>query len=338
MLRFSLFFLSLFACIELFAYTPISDTKQKLLLSEFDYTPKVKISQDATSGCTGEDVVFTTTYPQKTSPLKIEARGYIPEDTSVPFVILLPPIGGVNMLDKAMAKTFCNNNIAALIITTNFTGFDGNTLMPIADHDEAFRRAVSAVKGAMVYASSRPEINTAKMGIFGVSLGGILGSLAFSVIKELSAANFIVNGGDIPYILAYSEQKEVKKLREIRMENDNIATAEDYEKILRDNLMFDPMHFALLVLPDTVKQFLSTNDTNVPTIKQNQYHEAIGSPKEVEYLTSGHVGTVINVLFPGGTRQKIADWFGSRFKLDNPRLRPPVTTPDNTDFLSLLNR
>lgn len=314
------FIIIFFSCISLWAYTPISESKKHALIQEFNYTPQILVKQEGKGGvCAGDTLIYETSYPQLGGNITIEARTYFPKKSGAPIVVQLPPMGGVNILDKGMANTFCKNNIAVILVATNLTGFDGNTAMPMSDHDEAFRRAVAAIKGALSYASLKGTVDVDKAGIFGVSLGGILGSVAFGVMDELSAATLIVNGGDIPYILAYSDQEEVSRLRNIRMKQDGYKTAEEYESALRQVLQLDPMHFASEINPEFVKQYLSNKDENVPTIKQKEYHEAIGSPQEVQFYNSGHVSTVISVLFGGSNRQKIAQWFNDRFKLPNPR-------------------
>lgn len=306
---------------NLFAYTPISEDRLKELLQEFNYTPSVEIIKLPKADCAPQELEYSTTYPQKDTPLNIKAKAFIPPGGHVPVVFMLPPIGGMNKLDQSMGETFCKQNIAAILITTSLTGLDSDTLVPVSDHDHTHRRIASAIKGGIIVAKSYSEINTEKIGLFGVSLGGILGSVAYGVIPEISAATFLVNGGDVPYILAYSDQGSIAKLRAARMAEQNLKTSEEYEAYLRENLILDPLHFSKLIDSDSTKLFLSKKDTSVPSVKQMEYYNAVGSPKETSFYSIGHMSTIASVLGVSTNRPKIAQWFLNRFALPNPRMR-----------------
>lgn len=304
---------------KLLAYTPITDERLKQLLAEFNYTPTVEILTLPKVDCKPQDLEYTTTYPQLVTPLNIKAKAFIPAGSNVPVVFMLPPLGGMNQLDQAMGETFCKNNIAAILIITGLTGLDSPELVPVSDHDHTHRRVASAIKGGIIVTRSLPQINSEKVGLFGVSLGGILGSVAYGVIPEISAATFLVNGGDVPYILTYSDQKSIIRIKNARMAEQNLKTDEEYEAYLRNNLTLDPMHFAKLIDADSTKLFLSKTDLSVPSAKQMEYYNAIGAPRETSFFSLSHINTIVSVLGVGANKPKIAQWFNSRFALPNPR-------------------
>ncbi len=306
---------------SVWAYTPISEGRLKELIEEFNYQPNVQVLKLPGTGCKAQELEFTTTYPQRKTPLNIKAKTFIPEGSGVPVIFMLPPLGGMNQLDEKMAETFCNNNMAAILFTTTLTGLDSETLVPVSDHDHTHRRVASAIKGGMMLLRLLPQINHKKVGLFGVSLGGILGSVAYGVIPEITAATFIVNGGDLPFILAYSDQTSIVKLRNRRMEEQGFKTSEEYEAYLRKNLKLDPLHFASLISPVATRLYLSKTDKSVPSEKQMEYYRAIGSPKETSFFSLSHIQTIVSVLGVGTAKQKIANWFLDRFSQPNPRLR-----------------
>lgn len=316
-------FLILGLALPVFAYRPITDDKLQELVQSFQYTPTVKQIHTSKASCQGQDIEFSTTYPQRDSELTIKAKTFIPVNLAikVPVIFMLPPLGGASSLDVLIGKRFCENNLAAFIITTNLTGLNSDELVPVTDHDHTHRRVASALKGALIVAGTYPEINTQKAGLFGISLGGILGSVAYSVIPELSAATLFVNGGDVPHILAVSDQVPVVNLKKARMQEQGFTTVEQYEAFLNDHLEIDPMHFVKMVNPETVKLYLSNNDKSVPTVDQINYYNAIGKPVETKFSSLGHMETVLSVLAVGTGKQQIADWFHSRFARPNPRIR-----------------
>lgn len=304
---------------KLFAYTPISDDRLNELLAGFNYSPNVEILKIPKADCKPQDLEYNTSYPQRELPLNIKAKAFIPSGSQLPIIFMLPSLGGMNQLDQAMGETFCKHNIAAVLITTGLTGLDTDTLVPVSDHDHTYRRAVAAIKGGLVVAAELADINIKKVGLFGISLGGILGSVAYGVTPEISAATFLVNGGDVPHILAYSDQSIVIKLRTQRMAEQNLKSFEEYENYLRQNLTLDPLHFAKLIDPSSTKLFLSKKDFSVPTVKQMEYYSAIGSPSETSFYSLSHINTIVSVMGVGTSKQKIAQWFQNRFALPNPR-------------------
>lgn len=312
--------IGIFFTLQVFAYTPISDDRLNELLEGFKYRPQVEIQKWPKAGCTPEDFEFTTTYPQRNTPLPIQAKAFIPVGQKAPVVFMLPPLNGMNQLDQNMAIVLCKQNIAAIVIRTNLTGLGTDELMPVSDHDHTLRRTVSAIKGGLLAIQKLSEINTEKVGLFGVSLGGILGSVAYGVMPEISAATLIVNGGDVPHIMAYSDQGTIVKIRTARMKEQGMATFEEYEHYLRQNLELDPLHFSKLIDADSTKMFLSKADLSVPSEKQLEYYRSIGSPRETVFYSLDHIKTIVAVLGIGNHKPKIADWFKARFALPNPRL------------------
>lgn len=324
----------LFTSLSVWAYRPISDDKLQEIIESFNYTPNVQITRKAGSSCAGLDLEFTTTYPQRETALVIKAKLFVPAQTvsensdlvaaQFPIVFILPPLGGANRLDMMMGETICKNKMAAMLITTNLTGLDQSTLVPVTDHDHTHRRVASALKAGIIVARTYPVINTEKVGLFGASLGGILGSVAYSVIPEISAATFLVNGADVPHILANSDQGPVIKLKTERMREQGFTTTEQYEHYLNENLEIDPLHFVKLIQPDTIKLFLSQKDKSVPTQDQMLYYNALGKPSDTKFYMIGHGETIFAVMGIGSGKQQISEWFLSRFALPNPRIVPNI--------------
>ena len=323
---FVLFYALLTYSLSAFAYRPIDDVKLSEILQSFNYTPIVQQKNRVTPNCKGQDIEFETNYPQRSSNLPIKAKLFVPTttsessfDTRFPIVFILPPLGGANRLDMLLGETICGNKMAAMLIVTNLTGLDSETLVPVSDHDHTHRRVVAALKGGIIVAGTYPQINTEKVGLFGASLGGILGSVAYSVMPQISAATFLVNGADVPHILAHSDQAQVIKLKTERMKEQGFTSVEQYENYLNENLEIDPLHFAKFIPSDSVKLYLSQKDRSVPSDKQMIYYEALGKPRETRFFLIGHAETIFAVMGINNQRQAIAEWFLSRFALPNPR-------------------
>jgi len=152
-------------------------------------------SRSRWSSCNFYKFRFTVSDPVNLpEPFEVYGSFYMPKPSEtkdvdeIPFVLQLPPISGVNLLDNLLATHFCNTQMAAMVIANDFTGLDRDGLPPPEEHMLAYRQVVASAKGALELLSSFPKINREKAGIFGVSLGGILGALIHGVLDDFSAA------------------------------------------------------------------------------------------------------------------------------------------------------
>ncbi len=314
-----------------FAREPLTTEEVEAIVTEFQYEGNYKEISSSKSGgffarCWTYTKVFETIYPGATEPLKVSMTMYIPSrddlgEDKVPAVIMVPPIGGINLLDKNTAKTLCSYDMAGLIITNDFANIEeqaAKKLLPPEDHQETFYRTAAAIKSVMAFIEDDENLDYSRMGVFGVSLGGILSSFVMATQPDISAGYFVVAGGDIPQILATSRQDEVSRIRRKRMEAEGLETAEEYEAYLRKYITFDPIDMGLTMPPETLNMVISEQDDHVPTSNQEMLHAAFGSP-ETTYFQDDHVGTVISFLFPGSGRRKVARFFEERFAIQNPR-------------------
>lgn len=321
--------LAIFTVQITWARDPISDNKLAQVIDQFQYITqyreiKNKSHSSGWDSCWEYTINLETDYPGMTNPLEVTTNFYIPNrddlgSEQIPMVILLPPMGGKNFLDEKMANTLCSKNIAAMIVTNDFTGIQSGDVPPVEDHEMAIHRSVAGVKAAMAFGVDDVNIDGDKLGIFGVSLGGVLGTFVMETQANLAAGYFVVAGGDIPYILANSTNDEVRRVRRVRMEEEGFTTKEEYEAFLRVHMSLDPFDLGRALPAETVNMVISKNDTTVPTQNQIDLHMALGSP-DATYSNSGHVDTVIDTLFWGDGRRRIANFFAERFKLENPRL------------------
>lgn len=310
-------------------FQPLNDLELAAVIDEFQYEnnyEEVESTQTSAGHCWVYSKKITVTYPTSSDPLVVNLRQYIPNRNrlgteQVPAVLMLPPIGGENMLDRRMAETFCANSISAIILTDDFGYIDAQSqgdLRPVEDHQETFYRVGAAVKGTLALISDDEQVNETKVGLFGVSLGGVLGAFMMGTQEAISAGYFVVAGGDIPEILAVSQQSEVSRIRRKRMETEGLHTQEEYEDFLRQHILFDPLDMAKTMLPETIEMVVARRDTSVPTPNQEILHSAYGEPS-AHYHNYGHSQTVIATLFWASRRRDIANFFNRRFATPNPR-------------------
>ncbi len=316
---------------QLMARDPLAPQDVAAIVEEFQYEGvyrEIKSSKDGGyfSRCWVYTREFETEYPGAAEPLTVTMSMYIPNredlgEERVPAVLMLPPIGGINYLDRKTAETLCDSDMAAIILTNDFANIEkqaNGKLLPPEDHQETFYRIGAAMKGAMVMIEQDPNLDEKRVGVFGVSLGGILSAFVMATQPSIAAGYFVVAGGDIPQILATSDQDEVSVIRRKRMRELNMESNEEYEDYLRDYITYDPVDLALTMLPETLNMVIATEDRHVPTDNQYLLHEAFGEP-EAHFYNDSHVSTVLYFLFPSSGRRKVARFFTERFGVANPR-------------------
>jgi hypothetical protein len=316
---------------QIWAREPLDPQEVAEIIEQFQFEATYEETKSYKDGgffsrCWLYEKEFETSYPGAEKPLRVTMNMYIPNrdrlgDEQVPAVVLLPPIGGVNILDRSTAETLCDYGMAGIILSNDFANIQKQAkgdLLPPDDHQETFYRISAAIKGTMTMVDQDPNLDYGKMGIFGVSLGGILGSFVMTTQPDIAAGYFVVAGGDIPRILATSDQDEVSTIRRKRMQTENIESQEEYELFLRKNITLDPVDLAMTMLPETLNMVIAERDSAVPTPNQFMLHEAFGEPTAA-YYDNSHVSTVISSLFPGSGRRRIARFFEERFERPNPR-------------------
>lgn len=322
----SLIFVTCFS----WAREPLTDQEVATIINQFQY--EVTYSEVSNSSREGWNSCWTyrkeleVVVPTTSEPMLLTLTMYVPnrnnlgEDT-VPAVIMLPPTGGKNFLDKKMANTFCDQDISAIILENDFANIvyqADHELLPPEDHELSYHRAVAGIKTAMALIDEDAHLDFSRMGLFGVSLGGIIGSFAMATQPDLAAGYFVVAGGDVPAILTESRQDEVSRIRRKRMNEQGFTTTAEYENFLRTHITLDPIDLASTMLPETIYMVIARRDANVPTQYQEALHLAFGEP-EADYSNSGHVDAVLDTLFFAGDRRRVARFFTERFELPNPR-------------------
>ncbi|MEO0335574.1 MAG: hypothetical protein AAF202_04240, partial [Pseudomonadota bacterium] len=170
-------------------------------------------------------------------------------------IVIVPPTGGVNMIDKGFARMFCRSGYLAIILRS-YTGSDEVSL----DLDVHTRVIGKAVKAFRMIRIQYPQ---KFFGILGTSAGGIVAStLVDDFADDLDAIFTIVSGAPLYAVIARAGEKGLKKLREDRMRAFGFQTIEDYEMALAKRL-----HVSIPVnVPPQIKvgMIVARKDTVVP--------------------------------------------------------------------------
>jgi len=222
----------------------------------------------------------------------------------VPAILILPILGGEYPLENHFARYFARHGMAAVIVRRD------KMLRPerIEDINAALRHAAIDARQALDWIESRPELDSSRIGMFGVSMGGIRGAFLLPIEPRIRAAVLGLAGGDLPWILKHSEEPGIKRRRPALLKQAGIAE-EDLEEHLRASITCDPLSVASAVDPRKVLLVLAACDTAVPVKKGWELRKAMGKPETLLFPT-GHYTTLLFVPY---IRSQCLKFFRERF-------------------------
>ncbi len=248
-------------------------------------------SQFALARCDGYSESFTITDPQDGSDFEATAKIYRPSSKKFPIIFILPPIVGETLIDRKMAMKFCSNGLGSYILNVVKKNTQEEEIKNFKVHDYSYLRALEAVRTIRKELNNDPSTN-GNYGIMGVSLGGMLAAYVAGVERDFKAGVFVVAAGNVPSVLAYSEQELVKAQRNQRKKFFNISNDASYEALLREAVTQDPLNVIVNVIPESTYFFISKDDTTVPG--SNQIELATKAPSPLVYMMRGkHLSGII---------------------------------------------
>lgn len=147
--------------------------------------------------------------------------------------------------------------------------------------------------------AARPQVDNQRIGLVGLSLGSILGSLMTAVDDRIRTAVFNVGGGDWKTLLGQS----VITAPDMKTK---IAALTPQQIALLDDI--DPKNFVGRIAPRPVLMLNGKQDTIIPVASARIFFEAAKQPKKQIWFDSGHFLPVMEAATP------INDWLTTNLK------------------------
>jgi dienelactone hydrolase len=249
--------------------------------------------------------LYQVTFP---SPLKtpwpennvVPAELYVPSGASaskrVPAAVVLDIMDGSAILPRMMARSAAQNGLAALYVpmpcyNDRRPAGDAHKLALREDPARAadgLRQTVMDVRRAKAILGSRPEVDATRLGITGISLGGIMTSLCAGVDAQVARGAPIRAGGDAADITFHAH--ETSNLRPA-MDDNGMGRAE----AARVFAPVEPIAFASRVRPERCLMINAANDEVIPKKDTEALHRALGRP-QIVWLQAGHYSSL--TFFP----------------------------------------
>ncbi len=218
-----------------------------------------------------------------------------------PGVVVLHILGSDFPLSRYMAARLADRGVAVLFLKLPYYGErrprEGPGPIPrrflSADIERtvtSMRQGVCDVRRALFWLRSRHNVEPSRLGVAGISLGGIIASLAVAVDPGVRDGVFLLAGGDLSRILW--GMPETAKFRESWQASGR--TIEDL-KALTDP--FDPLTYAGRLKGKRLLMIAGRVDEVVPPASTTALWLAAGRPP-IHWFDCGHYSAV-GYLLPG---------------------------------------
>ena len=234
-----------------------------------------------------------------------------------PVVLVLPMAGGGYTIERHFANYFANRGYAAVIVQRERLPKEKQL---IENLNPMMHRMVLDHKRVIDWLEAEPDIDASKVGLFGISLGGIKAAILTPIESRIQAAMIGLAGGDVPYVLAHSTEPGLVKKRDEFLKQNNL-TLEEAEAKLRKMITRDPLVYAPYVDPAKVLLVIARYDTVVPTEKGLLLKEKMGNPETI-MLPSGHYTAALSIPY---IKSQAFEFFEKRFESGQVKRTPSVT-------------
>jgi dienelactone hydrolase len=212
-----------------------------------------------------------------------------------PAVIVLDITAGDQSLSRAICTHLARNGIAGLFVQMAYYGPrrpPGSSLrllsLDYVQSLEAIRQTVLDLRCATAWMASRPEIDPARLGILGTSLGSFIGTLTAEMEPRLGKVAVLLGGGGL--VDGYYDHPQAGPLRFIWE-----ALGGTREKMAQLLAPVDPLTCAANLRDRKVLIMAGKRDDIVPPKMATALWEATGKQKIV-WFDCTHYGAVLYIV------------------------------------------
>ena len=274
------------------AYAPPADepgVPERFRLAEGAFSYSIRPLPEVSSNIAIADVSFPSPVvtPSEANNT-VHCELYLPrKEGKAPGVIVLHILGGDFALARVFANSLAQRGVAALFLKMPYYGprRDPKNDRRMISSDpqetvEGMTQAVLDIRRATCFLASRKEIDPDRLGVFGISLGGITASLAASNEPRLQNVCLVLAGGDIGQVAW--ESKELAKVREGWLRRG--GTREAFVEKLRE---VDPVVYAANARGRRILMLNAKEDDVIPRACTESLWKKLGEP-EIVWYEGGH--------------------------------------------------
>ena len=206
-----------------------------------------------------------------------------------PAVVVLHILGADFALSRYYCARLADRGVAALFIKLPYYGerrpSTGNQRFLSTDIGRStlsMRQGVCDVRRAAAWLAGRPEVDPARLGVTGISLGGITSALATAIDPSINRGVFILAGGGLDEILWEMDEPEARRYRQ-----QWLATGRTRADLKALTAPLDPLTYANRLVGKRLLMMAGNVDEVVPPSSARALWEASGKPS-IRWFDCGH--------------------------------------------------
>ncbi len=214
-----------------------------------------------------------------------------------PGVVVLHILGSDFALSRYYAARLADRGVAALFIKLPYYGErrPGGAARRFLSNDIgrstlAMRQGILDIRRASAWLGTRPEVDRSRLGVTGISLGGITSALAAAVDPELNRAVTLLAGGGLDEILWTMAEPGADRWR--REWSEAGRTRADLKALTTP---YDPLTHAHRLVGKKILMMAGNVDDVVPPTAARALWEAAGRPP-IRWLDCGHYSAAGHLL------------------------------------------
>ena len=276
--------------------------QKALPLYQYDSTKPLAVKRGVTQTIAGGTVSLERFSYLSTNNQRVPALLFTPKGGSaarpVPCIVILHGLGGSKEIMAGYALAMAKFGYASFVIDEYGQGERG-PLKTAAGH-QAEQLAATVLQSAvdvrrgLDFLQTRPEIDGKRVGLAGVSLGAIIGTVVSGVEPRLKAAVLISGGGDWGLILRTLSARSAT----VGGRDTSAFKKTDFAQLSVLLAPEDPLTFAPHIAPRPVLMLGGRRDTTIVPQAQSELFEALKQPKQILWYSQyGHVPPP-EVVFP----------------------------------------
>lgn len=211
-------------------------------------------------------------------------------DGPYPACVVLHILGGDFLLAETVANHLASQGVAALFMKMPYYGERRGKKSPrrMISEDpyqtvEGMTQAVLDIRRASAWLAARPEVDRERLGITGISLGGIMSALGAVGEPRLRNVGIVLGGGNFAQVVWNNDTRQAREFRDRWLESGK--TREDFAQVLAK---VDPVTYGAQLKGRRVLMIAAKNDEIVLPECAIALHESIGKEPELVWLDAGH--------------------------------------------------
>ncbi len=208
-------------------------------------------------------------------------------------VILISPILGGNMVVDRFARYYAGRGYIAALVYRKRVFWDDDDEYE-GQWEKYLRLSVIRLRQAVDWLETQPEVDSNRIGAFGVSYGAILHSVLAAVEPRIRYHVLAMPGTPLWEIIRDCPEKALRKVERHIIEKYGYSREKIYEDLKR-TIKTDPLYLASSIDRSKVEIYVALFDHVVGAKHSWELWRAMGKPR-VRVMPFGHYGGVF--IFP----------------------------------------